>query len=131
MSPRGGRRREFPPKVRKAAFARCCTNGSKPGIPQCENCGNVLVAGNIEFEHLEADGLAGEPTLQNCGVWCARPCSKTKTTKVDNPRMAKADAVLRATYGLRPTRKKIQSPGFAKTRPQRSATRAIERKTYL
>ena len=56
MNLRGQKRREFPQSVRKLAFARCCRNGTQPGIPQCENCGNVLRAGNIEYEHLDADG---------------------------------------------------------------------------
>lgn len=128
MSLRGGERREFPQKVRRAAFKRCCDSGTKPGIPQCENCGNELVAGNIEFEHMKADGLGGEPTLENCGVWCARPCSSKKTNTEDIPRMAKADSVLKATYGLRPSRKKMQSAGFRKTTPQRTASRPIMRK---
>lgn len=101
MNLRGQKRREFPRDVRKLAFARCCRNGTKPGIPQCENCGNVLRAGNIEYEHLEADGLGGEPTLENCGVWCAVPCSKNKTFREDNPRMNKADRVLKKNYGLK------------------------------
>src|ERR1700737_576946 len=109
MSPRGGKRREFSQKVRKAAFKRCCENGTKPGIPQCESCGNVLVAGNIEFEHLDADGLGGEPALENCGVWCARPCSSKKTADVDIPRMAKADRVLKKNFGLQAKKHKIQS----------------------
>jgi hypothetical protein len=97
MSLRGFERREFPQSVRKAAFARCC---DAKGIPHCENCGNELVSGNIEYEHLDADGLGGEPTLQNCGVWCRRPCSLKKTVKQDNPRMQKADRVLKSAYGL-------------------------------
>jgi len=122
MSLRGHKRREFPQSVRKAAFIRCCKNGTKPGIPQCENCGNDLVAGNIEYEHLDPDGLGGEPTLENCGVWCRVPCSSAKTHKQDNPRMAKADAVLKSTYGLKPAKKKIQSKGFTKAAPQRRAS---------
>lgn len=131
MSLRSGKRREFSQKVRKAAFARCCRNGSKPGIPQCESCGNELRAGNIEYEHLTPDGLGGEPTLENCGVWCAVPCSSKKTAEVDVPRMAKADSVLRSTYGLKPARKSFQSAGFRKTQPQRTASRPIQRKSEL
>lgn len=128
MSLRGHKRREFPQAVRKAAFKRCCANGSKPGIPQCENCGNALVAGNIEFEHLDPDGLGGEPTIENCGVWCARPCSSKKTAEVDVPRMAKADSVLRSTYGLKPTsRQKIQSQGFRKAPGQRRASSPVKK----
>jgi hypothetical protein len=126
---RGKDRQEFSQKVRKAAFARCCKNGTKPGIPQCENCGNELRSGNIEYEHMDPDGLGGEPTLENCGVWCAVPCSSKKTHKQDNPRMAKADAVLKKTYGLTPSKQKIQSRGFAKREPQRTASRPVERRT--
>ncbi len=92
---RGQSRREFPQSVRKLALARCC----KPdGIPKCENCGKVIRAGHLRFEHLQPDGLGGEPTLENCGAWCDG-CA-TKKDKIDNPRMAKADAVLKQTYGL-------------------------------
>jgi hypothetical protein len=128
MSLRGQKRRNFPQSVRKLAFARCCRNGTMPGIPQCEKCGNVLRAGNIEYEHLDADGLGGEPTLENCGVWCAVPCSSKKTHKQDNPRMRKADAVLKATYGLKPAkRQEIKSRGFAKPAPQRKASAPIKK----
>lgn len=127
MNLRGKARREFPLKVRKLAFARCCKSGTLPGIPQCENCGNQLRAGNIEYEHLDPDGLGGEPTLENCGVWCAVPCSSKKTHTEDNPRMVKADRVLRKTYGLKPARQKIQSARFRKAAPQRTASRPIER----
>lgn len=127
MSLRGKDRQEFPLRIRKLAFARCCRNGSMPGIPQCENCGNVLRAGNIEYEHIVPDGLGGEPTLENCGVWCRVPCSKSKTFGEDNPRMTKADRVLRKNYGLTPKPKQIKSQGFRKAEPQRSASRPLER----
>jgi hypothetical protein len=126
---RGQDRQEFSQKIRKLAFARCCKNGTKPGIPQCENCGRELRAGNIEYEHLDPDGLGGEPTLENCGVWCAVPCSSKKTHEIDNPRMAKADRVLKKTYGLTPSRQKMQGQGFQKRPPQRTASRPIERKS--
>lgn len=124
MNLRGHKRKEFPQSVRKAAFIRCC----KPdGIPKCENCGNMLRAGNIEYEHLDADGLGGEPTLKNCGVWCAVPCSSKKTHGEDNPRMRKADRVLRKTFGLAPTKRKIQSRGFVRREPQHTASRPIRK----
>jgi hypothetical protein len=133
MSLRGGKRREFSQKIRKAAFARCCRVGTMPGIPQCERpgCGMQLRSGNIEFEHLTPDGLGGEPTLENCGVWCARPCSSKKTAGIDIPHMAKADSVLRKTYGLQPARQKMQSAGFRPAQPQRTASRPIQRKSEL
>lgn len=132
---RGHERKEFPLSVRKAAFIRCCmqclVDGVKniSGVPQCENCGNILTSGNIEYEHIDPDGLGGEPTLENCGVWCKRPCSFNKTHGEDNPRMVKADRVLRKNYGLVPVKKKIQSAGFQKSGPQNSASRPLIRKS--
>lgn len=127
MNLRGHQRQEFPQRVRKLAFARCCKNGSMPGIPQCEHCGNVLRSGNIEYEHLDPDGLGGEPTLQNCGVWCAVPCSSKKTHTQDNPRMAKADRVLKAAFGLKAKRKQIQSRGFEPRPAQRTASKPLQK----
>lgn len=124
MSLRGEKRTEFSQRVRKLAFARCCLNGTEPGIPQCERtgCGAVLRSGNIEYEHLSPDGLGGEPTLENCGVWCATPCATVKTHTEDNPRMRKADRVLKRAFGLMPAKQKIHSAGFQK-RPRTHAGR--------
>lgn len=118
---RGHDRQEFPQKVRKAAFKRCC----RLGQPYCENCGKFIRPGHLRFEHLDPDGLGGEPTLENCGAWCD-VCAIAKD-KIDNPRMAKADRVLKANYGLQAKRKKIQSPGFRKAEPQRTASKPLVR----
>lgn len=122
MNLRGQKRREFPASVRKAVFIRCC----KQGIPRCEGCGGMLRAGNIIYEHVTPDGLGGEPTLDNCKVHC-RNCADVKTFTEDSPRMQKADRVLKKTYGLTPSKQKIQSAGFAKRPPQRTASRPIVR----
>jgi hypothetical protein len=91
---RGQQRREFPLSVRKAAFRRCC----KDGIPYCEGCGNQIRLTPI-YEHIQPDGLQGEPTLENCKVHC-KTCADVKTFTEDNPRMAKADRVLKKNFGL-------------------------------
>jgi len=123
---RGLARTEFPLSVKKAAFARAC----KPdGIPKCEapGCGKVIRAGHLRYEHLQPDGLGGEPTIENCGIWCD-VCADKKTFTEDNPRMQKADRVLKQTYHLKPTpRAKIQSRGFEKAAPQRKASAPIEK----
>ena len=126
MNLRGFERREFPLSVRKLAFKRCCRNG----IPHCEGCGIEINArtGTI-YEHVVPDGLGGEPTLENCKVHC-KTCADVKTFTDDNPRMQKADRVLKKNFGLRPMRQKIQSRGFQQARPRRTATRPIERRTY-
>lgn len=134
MSMRGEKRTEFPQKVRKLAFARCCREckvagvANIPGVPQCEHCGNELKSGNVEYEHLVPDGLGGDPTLENCGVWCRVPCSSVKTAKVDIPRMAKADSVLKKAYGLEPTkRSKLQGQGFRKSSGQKRASTPVNK----
>lgn len=121
---RGLLRTEFPQAVRKAAFARAC----KPdGMPKCEapGCGKFILAGHLRYEHLQPDGLSGEPTLENCGVWCD-VCSKSKD-KIDNAIMAKADRVLKHTFGLERAKQQIQSRGFAKAQPQNTASRPIRK----
>ena len=107
MSLRGQKRTEFPQSVRKAAFARAC----KPdGIPKCEapGCGKVIRAGHLIFEHVQPDGLGGEPTIDNCKCYCD-VCADKKTVEEDNPRMAKADRVLKVTFGMK--RKSRPMPG--------------------
>jgi hypothetical protein len=118
-------RQEFPAKIKRAAFRRCC--GDK-GRPHCEGCGRELRSGEIIYEHFQPDGLGGQPTAENCKVFGLKCCATPKT-KDDNARMAKADAVLRSNYGLKPKRKTIQSRGFDKSREQRSASRPLNRKS--
>lgn len=121
MNLRGLDRTEFPQSVRKAAFRRCCKNGK----PYCEGCGDEIRGVTI-YEHVAPDGLGGEPTLDNCKVHC-KTCADVKTHTEDNPRMAKADRVLKHTYGLEPSKQKIQSPRFPQRKPQNTASRPIVR----
>lgn len=123
---RGLARTEFPLSVKKKAFARAC----KPdGEPKCEapGCGKVIRAGHLRYEHLQPDGLGGEPTIENCGIWCD-VCADKKTFTEDNPRMQKADRVLKRTYDLVPAKRaKIASRGFAKAAPQRKASSPVNK----
>lgn len=95
MSLRGLERTEFPRKVKAAAFKRCCQDGE----PYCETCGIKLTGGNIVYEHVQPDGLSGEPTLENCKVNC-KTCAARKTFDEDNPRMQKADRSLKKAFGI-------------------------------
>lgn len=63
-------RREFSPKVKRAAFERAKGH--------CEDCGQKLFPGNIEYDHAREDFFEGEPTLDNCVVLC-RGCHRVKT----------------------------------------------------
>jgi hypothetical protein len=119
----GHKRREFPQKVRKAALKRCTRNSK----PHCETCDAELnERTGIIFEHVLADGLGGEPTLENCKVHC-KTCADVKTFTEDNPCMQKADRTVKRRFNLRPTRQKIKSAGFRKSPPQNTATRPIRK----
>lgn len=126
-NPRGIKRREFPLSVRKKAFARCCRNG----VPHCEGCGVEINArtGTI-YEHVVPDALGGEPILENCKVHC-KSCADVKTFTEDNPRIQKADRVLKKHYGLRPSPKRpLRSAGFGRAAPQRSASRKVKKEFF-
>lgn len=79
-------RREFPAKVKAAAFERangCCENSK---------CGVRLSVGKFHYDHVIPDALGGEPTLENCAVLC-HPCHLVKTAGEDVPRIAKTKRI--------------------------------------
>lgn len=88
-------RKEFPSKVKLAAFRRC----QKEGKPYCECCGRQIV-GLCEYDHDIPDGLGGLPTLENCKVLCGA-CHRIKTHEQDRPIMAKADRQMKAAAGIK------------------------------
>lgn len=59
-----------------AAFERC--------RGRCEDCGARLVPGKFEYDHVNPDGLGGEPVLDNCAVRCST-CHALKTATRDAP----------------------------------------------
>jgi 5-methylcytosine-specific restriction protein A len=87
-------RREFPNKVKAAAFQRA--NGN------CEICGARLTVGKFRYDHRLPDALGGEPTLDNCVVQCL-PCDKPKTA-ADVTRIRKADRQRNRHLGIRKPR---------------------------
>jgi 5-methylcytosine-specific restriction protein A len=116
-------RREFSKPIKRDALKRA--------QGKCENptCG-ALFGVKFHFDHVIADGLGGEPTLQNCAVLCY-PCHDEKTRKHDVPLIAKVKRISDKHNGIKTTRAKIQSPGFRKTKPQSTATRPTEKWTAL
>lgn len=74
-------RREFPTKVKVAAFERC---GGR-----CEGCGVRLTPGKFAYDHALPDWLGGEPVLSNVQVLCVA-CHSQKTHGEDRPRIQKA-----------------------------------------
>ena len=87
-------RREFPKAVKVAAVKRATRDGKL----FCEGC-NGLVTGRFEIDHIRADALLGEPTLENARVLCAI-CHKEKT-KSDVGVIAKAKRLEAAHLGVR------------------------------
>lgn len=77
-------RREFPAKVKVAAFQRA--NG------RCEACTAKLMPGKIRYDHILPDQLGGEPTLENCACICSA-CHTAKTSRQDVPAIAKAKRI--------------------------------------
>lgn len=80
-------RREFSTKVKAAAFQRAegrCEHVDDHG----RRCEAKLYPGTIAFDHIIADSIGGEPTLDNCAVLC-RAHHAVKTATLDTPRAAK------------------------------------------
>ncbi len=111
-------RREFPKPVKREALRRA--NG------KCENktCG-ALFGVKFHFDHDIADGLGGEPTLENCKVLC-HVCHDDKTRKHDVPLIAKVKRIQDRHNGIRKP-STLKSRGFEKRPPQRTASRPIVR----
>lgn len=117
-------RKEFSRSVRVAAVKRAMKNGEV----YCEECG-VLTKGKFQIDHINPDGLTGEPTLENAKVICVE-CHARKT-KVDVANIAKAKrrearalGVAKGTGTLRNNlgndSKKIISAGFPKSQRNKS-----------
>jgi 5-methylcytosine-specific restriction protein A len=85
-------RREFPARVRVAAYQRAGGH--------CEDCRAPLQVGRFAYDHIIPDGLGGEPTLENCMVLC-RPCHGAKTAGADVPKIAKAKRLERGQAGVK------------------------------
>ncbi len=86
-------RREFSKQVKRDALKRA---GKK-----CEgkSCG-ALFGVKFHFDHVIADGLGGEPTLENCAVLC-HACHGEKTRKHDVPLIAKTKRIQDRHNGIR------------------------------
>ena len=77
---------------------------------KCAKCTRKLTPGNIEREHLKPLSMGGENRESNIELWCANPCSKSKTALEAAPR-AKADQVLAKTMGFKSPGRKPVVPG--------------------
>lgn len=108
-------RREFSKYVKREALKRA--------DKKCESCG-ALFGVKFHFDHDIADGLGGEPTLENCKVLC-HACHDEKTRKHDVPLIAKVKRISDKHNGIYAPKQKIASRGFEKRPPQRTASRPV------
>ena len=83
---------------------------TKDGIVYCEKCG--ALAKKFQIDHINPDGLTGEPTLENSMLLCLA-CHSEKT-KTDVKNIAQAKRREAKHLGANPPKQKIQSRGFAK-----------------
>ena len=84
-------RAEFSKPVRRAALIRsgqhCEASGAMYGLEAGTRCNAPLSVG-VDFDHIIADSIGGDTSLENCAAVC-RQCHKFKSTKIDTPRAAK------------------------------------------
>jgi 5-methylcytosine-specific restriction protein A len=109
-------RQEFSKRTKRDAFVRADGHCEAPG------CGAKLTLGKFAYDHINPDGLTGEPTLENCMVLCT-PCHTVKTRQ-DVKNIAQAKRREDATRGIR-NAPQIKSAGFPKAPAQCRATRPV------
>lgn len=87
-------RREFPAKIKLAAFERA--------KGRCEKCTARLYPGKFRYDHRIPDWMGGQPTLENCQVLCLN-CDGEKTPR-DQHDIAKSKRIIRKRAGIRKRR---------------------------
>lgn len=115
-------RAEFSKKTKRAALERsnlrCEAVGVLYGLEDGIRCSASLAKG-IEFDHVVADSLGGDNSLENCFAIC-RTCHRKKTARHDTPAAAKGVRIRDKNAGIKAKKQPIRSAGFPKTeRPER------------
>ena len=101
-------RQNFPKAVKVSAIKRA----TKAGIVYCEACG--LPCRKFQIDHINPDGLTGQPTLDNARLLC-EPCHTGKTA-ADVKHIAKAKRREAKALGIKSDKPPIKSAGFPKTK---------------
>ncbi len=96
-------RAEFSKKTKQQALERsgmrCEALGRWYGLDDGQRCGAPLAYG-IDFDHIVADHLTHDNSLENCAAVC-KVCHSRKTTKVDTPTAAKVKRVADKAKGIK------------------------------
>lgn len=109
-------RKEFTKRVKLEAWTRA------KGC--CEACGIKLDGKRVEYDHVIADSLGGEPVVGNCRVLCS-PCHLAKT-RSDAPRIAKTNRLRAREAGIR---KKSRFPGSRDSRLKKRIDGSVVERT--
>lgn len=109
-------RREFPAKVRLAAYERAGGH--------CEVCTAKLYPGRFAYDHCIPDAMGGEPTLPNCTVLCSA-CHGEKTAKSDVPTIAKSKRIRAKHAGIKTTTRPL--PGSRASGIRKRMSGQVER----
>ena len=94
----------------KSVIVACIKRATKEGVVYCEGCG--LPCRKWQIDHIRADGLLGEPTIENAKLLCIE-CHAVKT-KDDVALIAKAKRQEAKHLGAVQPKGKIKSRGFVK-----------------
>lgn len=110
-------RREFTKEIKRAALRRslgkCEAVGEMYGFKPGQRCNAPLSVG-IQYDHIIADSIGGEPTLDNCAAVCVS-CHGYKTRTVDTPRAAKTKRMSDKAKGIVRPKGTIKGQGFVKS----------------
>ena len=110
----------IPARVKVRVFDRC--DG------RCIECTLQIVGGLLAaYDHAQALVNGGSHRESNLQLLCV-PCHKIKT-RADIAEKSRVYRKRAKHLGIRSPRQKIQSRGFQKSVPQRTASRPIERRT--
>lgn len=100
-------RKNFPKSVMVACIKRATIND----VVFCEECHTM--AKRFQIDHVNPDGLTGEPTLENARLLCV-PCHSEKT-KQDVANIARAKRREVRDLGAHKPAGTIKSAGFSKS----------------
>ncbi len=110
-------RREFTKEIKREALRRsgmkCEAVGEMYGFKPGQRC-NVSLSVGVQYDHIVADSIGGEPTLENCAAVCMS-CHGWKTRNVDTPRAAKTKRLSDKANGISRPKGTLKGQGFQKT----------------
>lgn len=126
------RRNEFPAIVRREALQRSgrrCESALVPSLADI-GCNRDLRTGDFNYDHIQADGIGGQPTLENCAVLC-RACHAIKTGRYDVPAIAQDKRVRDIDTGIHRPRRTLPGGRADPFYFTPGSTWPIDRKTGL